>query len=310
MLNEIVVEDTIDATHLVFSPDGSEICIQDSCLHYLLLVYSIDGHLLCRYQAYEDELGLKGLSWSPSGQFLALGSYDQTVRLMTPVTWKPALSYPHAAHPSAMPSALKCVQLTENIFVERVEREEGDGWDDDESVFGGSVQPGAVLKDLSNRSTAVISPSLLKERQGAAGVTFVRRCPRKMHVVAPDPRKADPRLGVGQMGWSHDGRYLATRNDNMPTTLWIWDTHSVGLLSVAVFLDPIRSFKWSPNTATLALCSGNQRVYLWKADPSGVEWVDIPGDGFACLGLRWAPGGQYLALLSRDTFFVCSMVEA
>ena len=34
--------------------------------------------------------------------------------------------------------------------------------------------------------------------------------------------KVNPKLGVGLMAWSGDGKYLATRNDNMPTAVWIW----------------------------------------------------------------------------------------
>ncbi len=35
------------------------------------------GHPVCTYSAYQDSLGVKGVSWSPSGDLLALGSYDQ-----------------------------------------------------------------------------------------------------------------------------------------------------------------------------------------------------------------------------------------
>ncbi|CAN0510171.1 unnamed protein product, partial [Laminaria digitata] len=51
----------------------------------------------------------------------------------------------------------------------------------------------------------------------------------------PDPSKANPRLGIGRvMAWSSDGRYLATRNDNMPSALWVWDAEDLGLCSLMV----------------------------------------------------------------------------
>ena len=40
------------------------------------------------YSAYQDALGVKAVTWSPSGQFLAVGSYDQAMRLINNVTWK------------------------------------------------------------------------------------------------------------------------------------------------------------------------------------------------------------------------------
>lgn len=51
----------------------------------------------------------------------------------------------------------------------------------------------------------------------------------------PDPCKPNPRVGVGAiMSWSVDGRYLATRNDNMASTLWVWDAEDLALSSVVI----------------------------------------------------------------------------
>lgn len=46
---------------------------------YKILLYSLDGRLLSTYRAYEWSLGIKSVAWSPSSQFLAIGSYDEKV---------------------------------------------------------------------------------------------------------------------------------------------------------------------------------------------------------------------------------------
>lgn len=46
---------------------------------YKILLYSLDGRLLSMYRAYEWSLGVKSIAWSPSSQFLAIGSYDEKV---------------------------------------------------------------------------------------------------------------------------------------------------------------------------------------------------------------------------------------
>lgn len=46
---------------------------------YKVLLYSLDGRLLSAYSAYEWSLGVKSVAWSPSSQFLAIGSYDEKV---------------------------------------------------------------------------------------------------------------------------------------------------------------------------------------------------------------------------------------
>lgn len=48
-------------------------------LQYKVLLYSLDGRLLSAYSAYEWSLGVKSVAWSPSSQFLAIGSYDEKV---------------------------------------------------------------------------------------------------------------------------------------------------------------------------------------------------------------------------------------
>lgn len=46
---------------------------------YKVLLYSLDGRLLSSFRAYEWPLGVKSIAWSPSSQFLAIGSFDEKV---------------------------------------------------------------------------------------------------------------------------------------------------------------------------------------------------------------------------------------
>ncbi|CAN0414093.1 unnamed protein product, partial [Hapterophycus canaliculatus] len=66
-------------------------------------------------------------------------------------------------------------------------------------------------------------------------ITYAPALPGPIPSERPDPSKPNPRLGVGQiMSWSVDGRYLATRNDNMASALWVWDAQDLSLSSVVV----------------------------------------------------------------------------
>lgn len=116
----------------------------------------------------------------------------------------------------------------------------------------------------------------------------------------PPTDKANPRLGVGIMEWSADGRYLATRNDNMPTAVWVWDITRLELASVMLTLEPVRSVAWDPVQPRLATCSGGKRVYVWS--PEGASCVQVPLPGFLCSKLAWSPRGSSFLLSDRDTF--------
>ncbi|KAG7268519.1 hypothetical protein CRUP_020621 [Coryphaenoides rupestris] len=71
--------ETQDLSGVEWSPNGCVLAVWDSCLEYKVLLYSLDGRLLSRFSAYEWSLGIKSLTWSPSSQFLAIGSFDEKV---------------------------------------------------------------------------------------------------------------------------------------------------------------------------------------------------------------------------------------
>lgn len=67
---------------------------------YRVLFYSLEGKLVGRLEAYPHALGVKSMAWSPDGTLLSVGSYDQCVRLVSPVTWKAVAVLRHV-HPKA-----------------------------------------------------------------------------------------------------------------------------------------------------------------------------------------------------------------
>lgn len=42
-----------------------------------LAVYTPEGECLVSYSGYQELLGIKAVAWSPSGQLLAMGDYEQ-----------------------------------------------------------------------------------------------------------------------------------------------------------------------------------------------------------------------------------------
>lgn len=89
--------DMDDVESLAWSPDDSVIVVTNGALKYMLQVYSPDGYKQQEYSAYSDALGIKTLSWAPSGHFLAVGSYDQKARVMNHLTWRAVAEYSAAS---------------------------------------------------------------------------------------------------------------------------------------------------------------------------------------------------------------------
>ncbi|EDQ88773.1 uncharacterized protein MONBRDRAFT_32721 [Monosiga brevicollis MX1] len=129
--------ETSDAQDVVWSPDSGTLAIYESNLYYKINFFDVQGQLLGTYSAYEDALGIKGVSWSPSSQLIAVGSYDERVRLLNNINWKRVTEFEHetrlvaskkwtlfqeeavegdtqARHFVVVPEHLKLVRLTHN----------------------------------------------------------------------------------------------------------------------------------------------------------------------------------------------------
>lgn len=68
---------TTDLEDIAWSPDAACLAAWDNCLSYNLTVCNPDGETLAKYSAYTNALGIKTVEWSPSGQMLIIGSFDQ-----------------------------------------------------------------------------------------------------------------------------------------------------------------------------------------------------------------------------------------
>ncbi|RWW55167.1 hypothetical protein BHE74_00038202 [Ensete ventricosum] len=121
----------------------------------------------------------------------------------------------------------------------------------------------------------------------------------------PAPDKPNPKQGIGLLSWSNDSQYVFTRNDNMPTILWIWDIRRLELATVLVQKDPIRTAVWDPTCARLVLCTGTSQLYMWS--PSGACCVNIPLSNFVVCDMKWNSDGSCLLLKDRESF-CCSAV--
>ncbi|PIA50340.1 hypothetical protein AQUCO_01300824v1 [Aquilegia coerulea] len=128
----------------------------------------------------------------------------------------------------------------------------------------------------------------------------VMELPVSLPFQKPPVDKPNPKQGVGLLSWSKDSRYLFTRNDSMPTVLWIWDIHQLELAAILVQKDPIRAAAWDPTCSRLVLCTGSDHLYMWTA--SGACCVNIPLPQFTITDLKWNSDGSCLLLKDRETF--------
>jgi hypothetical protein len=112
---------------------------------------------------------------------------------------------------------------------------------------------------------------------------------------------------AGLMSWSNDSQYVCTRNDSMPTALWIWDICRLELAAILVQKEAIKAVAWDPTCTRLMLCTGSSHLYMWT--PSGAYCVNIPLLQFTITDLKWNSDGSCLLLKDKESF-CCAAVAA
>ncbi|KAF3860263.1 hypothetical protein F7725_000518 [Dissostichus mawsoni] len=265
--------ETQDLAGLEWSPNGCVLAVWDSCLEYKVLLYSLDGRLLSTYSAHEWSLGVKSVTWSPSSQFLAIGSYDEKVRILNHITWKKITQFEHPA----------TINNTKAVVYKEVVK-------------------GPLFAVMTYRYTTsqLATPSSTHRAN-------ICPTPVQLPVVKPDPDRANPKIGVSTLAFSSDSRYLATKNDNMASVVWVWDVQKMSLVAVLEQTAAVRCFQWDPRRPRLALCTGNTKLYLWSPAGCCVS-VQVPTEGgFQVQSLNWHCSGDSLILLGKEQLCLCYM---
>ena len=146
-------------------------------MEYKMIIYYPDGRLVASYSAYDFGLGIKSVCWSPSSQFLVIGSYDQKARFLNYYTWKPLIEF---SHPTELP--VNDVKIYKEV----------------------STQD---FKELALVSTWTHTNSSSDKIR-----YYLGNGPLRIPSIKHDQDTANPRIGISTIKFNADGRYLATRN--------------------------------------------------------------------------------------------------
>ncbi|KAF6176735.1 hypothetical protein GIB67_031546 [Kingdonia uniflora] len=133
----------------------------------------------------------------------------------------------------------------------------------------------------------------------------VMELPISLPFQKPPADKPNPKQGIGLLSWSKDSQYLFTRNDSMPTVLWIWNSRYLELATILVQKEAICAAAWDPTSPRLVLCTGSSHLYMWT--PSGAYCFSISLSQFSIMDLKWNSDGSYLFLKDHESFY-CAAV--
>uniref|UniRef100_A0A2K6QAJ0 WD repeat containing, antisense to TP73 n=1 Tax=Rhinopithecus roxellana TaxID=61622 RepID=A0A2K6QAJ0_RHIRO len=258
---------------ITFTRDGRYMALAErrDCKDYVSIFVCSDWQLLRHFDT--DTQDLTGIEWAPNGCVLAVWDTCLEVRILNHVTWKMITEFGHPAtinNPKTVvyKEAQKSPQLGLGCL--------------------SFPPPGAGAGPLPSSESKYEIASV----------------PVSLQTLKPVTDRANPKIGIGMLAFSPDSYFLATRNDNTPNAVWVWDIQKLRLFAVLEQLSPVRTFQWDPQQPRLAICTGGSRLYLWS--PAGCMSVQVPGEGdFAVLSLCWHLSGDSMALLSKDHVCLC-----
>ena len=81
-------------------------------------------------------------------------------------------------------------------------------------------------------------------------------------------KAANPPRGISIIAFNADGSLLATKDDAVPTTVWIWSLQSGIAIAILIHHSPVKHIAWHPTESDLLLVQCAISVpwaHLWKS---------------------------------------------
>lgn len=212
----------------------------------------------------------QSLCWSPDGRWLAV--LDSAIA-------SPSLHFytPDGHHFRSYPPPDESNELAL--------RTKAMVWSPDSQVIALSSHDGKITLlntrtftplAIIEHSTTIDQRTLSSEQQAPIWQEVVLASSERSYIAAPQPvspplsktkSSAGPNeLGVAEARFSCDGTYLATRDERMLNTVWIWNMATLATHAVVIQHSNVRRLHWHPTRPdTLMLECGEGIVYLYQA---------------------------------------------
>ncbi|KAG9286963.1 hypothetical protein G9A89_001201 [Geosiphon pyriformis] len=342
--NAKIEEGTVGLTNAKWSPDGrSVLCFSDFQRHvtfnsrnilkkvnretsfldgkYFILAERRDGkdyigiydcnnawRLLKHFVV--DTVDLENLAWSPDGRYIAVwdNRIDYRVLIYTPDgrCQKSYSAYEMELGVKTATWAPSSQFLAVSSYDQKIRFLNHYNWSPTIEFLHTSpvndIPDLTILREVSEGESKDYGRSIIKY--------VIQDQPIELLSIRPDPEKPNPRLGVGLCKFNANGTLVASRNDNMPNCLWIWDISMLKPIVLFIQLMPIKNFHWNPQDPhQLVLFCGSEYLYLWSGEEIGAEIIQVPQVNFLVNNLRWNPSGQSLLLMDKEVFCVSFFVN-
>ena len=113
-----------------------------------------------------------------------------------------------------------------------------------------------------------------------------------------------PKIGISKISISFSNYYLASKNENMPNVLFIWNLNTMSLQTVLIHLNEIQCFKWHKNKDILFICTNNNKLYYYTLDSCKILQLV---DDFYCKSLIFSEDGKTMIVKDTNNFILVNI---
>lgn len=116
----------------------------------------------------------------------------------------------------------------------------------------------------------------------------------------------EPKVGISKMSFSFDCNYLATKNENTPNIIYIWDLTKLKLHSVLIQINEVNCFQWVQNQFILFISTGNNKLYYYTL--GSCEIVELEKD-FSSNSFIISNDGKKMIIRGNNNFIIADIKE-
>ncbi|KAF9086017.1 WD repeat-containing protein wrap73 [Mortierella sp. GBA35] len=290
-----------DVEGIVWSPDGRYLVLwENPSLGFKMAAYSMDGRCVGSYEVKPDieqqpvhsagggspgfshgggGMGVKSVCWHPKSKLLALGGYDQKIRIMNHLTWKPVLEFNHVAHVNYGPKTVLWREADSTV-----------------AVTGSVRVQGGIEYTMVDQPAWV--PTLRIDTHKPNAKIGVGWCDFNSDGTLLASRN-DNMPNVLWIWSMAELKPIVIIQQQSPIRVIRWDPTSPS--RIVWCCGSGRVYSWRANATATA--TGN-------AGKGGtVEAIEVPAENFVVSSLKWCPDGKGLLLLDKDMFCLGFPVE-
>ncbi|CAJ2506160.1 Uu.00g002900.m01.CDS01 [Anthostomella pinea] len=234
---------TIDAQGLAWTPEGRWLVVWETAAQdYRVIFYTSDGHV------FKDWRG--PLVHAPEDMGLEYGAGVKTLAFS-----------PNGRH-TAIASGSRCIFMLN-----------GQSMVDEMSLrHPQTVKPKDTLQ--------VWQEHIKLSTAGALPTTFVRATQAVSPPAASSNNMQDVRSGCNLAKFDSSSTLLATRLEEAPSTIWIWDVPTAELRAVIMYHSSVSKVEWHPDQPELLLmrCEGDNYggvLFVWDPLSGGPRSIDF-----------------------------------